>query len=130
MSLPISFTEKDLLRGKLVKPDWYRVRIDEITDSLSSKGDSTNYQVDYTIIKNANTGDEEFAGVPGSWWFNSKAAGFMKGYFESLGVNVQSGQRYDLKATEGKELEVFIRNEMYNNRMTNKVNHEYRPLSN
>ena len=41
----IEFSNEDILRGKLVEPAWYRLKIGEIKTSMSKAGDSTNYAV-------------------------------------------------------------------------------------
>ena len=69
----ISFTDRDLLRGRVVDPAWYRMRIDNIGEAPSKDGNSTNYPVEATIVCNADNGNTEFASVPIDWNFNSKA---------------------------------------------------------
>ena len=81
----ISFSEKDLLRGKIVEPAWYRVRIDNIGEAPSKDGGSTNYPVEGVILKNADNGSEDFKGVPIEWNFNSKAIGFAVGFLQAFG---------------------------------------------
>ncbi len=122
----INFGEKDLLRGKIVPPAWYRVRIDAIGEKLSKDGNSTNYPVEATILFNADDGSTDFANVPLDWNFNSKAIGFAVGYLQALGMEVKSGARYDLSATAGSQLDVFVENDLYEGRTVNRVNHKYR----
>jgi hypothetical protein len=124
----IEITERDILRGKIVTPGWYRVRVDTVGEAPAkdqTKGPSTNYPVEGTIIKNADDGSTEFAGVPLDWNFNSKATGFTIPFLSAFGVEVKPG-RVDLKAAEGRELDVFVENDTYNNRLVNRVNHKYR----
>jgi len=122
----IEFSERDIKRGIIVTPAWYRMRIDEVGEKLSKDGRSTNYVVDGTILKNADDGTEQFAGVPVSWNFNSKAPGFMVGYFQSFGQEVTAGSRFELGNTIAKELDVYVENDTYENRLINRVNHKYR----
>lgn len=122
----IGFTDRDLLRGKVVTPAWYRLKIDAVGEKPSADGGSTNYPVEATVIKNADDGTTEFAGVPIDWNFNSKAIGFAVGFLQSLGVEVQAGKRYDLSAAAGKELDVYVENDTYQGRIMNRVNHKYR----
>lgn len=129
----IEFSDRDLLRGKIVTPAWYRVRIEEVgeapakVDPQNPRPPSTNYPVSGTVLFNGDTGDTEFANVPIEWNFNSKAIGFAAGFLKSFGVNVEA-KRYDLKSAEGKELDVFIENDTYQGRPKNQVNHKYRPI--
>lgn len=124
----ISFTKKDMLRGVNVTPAWYRVRIDSVGEAPSKDGGSTNYPVEGTIIKNADDGSEEFAGVPLDWNFNSKAIGFARGFLESFGVQLEEGKRFELKNAEGKEIDIFVEHGEWQGRVTNRVNHKYRPV--
>src|SRR6266404_8322486 len=113
MSPVISFNDKELLRGQVLQPAWYRVHIDAVGEKLSKNGESTNYPVEGTIIKNADDGTTTYAGFPLEWNFNSKALGFAVGYLKSLGQEVTAGARYDLSATVGKDIDVFVENDTY-----------------
>lgn len=127
----VSYSDRDLLRGKVVTPAWYRVRVESVGEAPAkdqSKGPSTNYPVEGTILFNGDTGDKEFANVPLDWNFNSKAMGFSVGFLQSFGVEVKAGVRYDLKSAEGREIDVFVENDVYQGRQVNRVNHKYRPI--
>lgn len=124
----IGFTDRDLLRGKIVTPGWYRVKIDAIGEKLSKDQGSTNYPVEATIICNDDDGGTEFSNVPLDWNFNSKAIGFAVGFLASLGIEVATGKRYDLSACAGREVVVFVENDLYEGRQINRVNHKYRPV--
>lgn len=125
----ISFTPDDLLRGTLVEPAWYRIKIKDVTEKPSRDGGSTNYVVEGTIINEADTGDKKFENVPITWNFNSKAIGLAAGFIASItGGAPEANQRYELNSAVGKELEVFVENDTYDNRVINRVNHKYRPL--
>lgn len=125
----ISFSQRDLMRGKIVTPAWYRVKIETVGEApakASEKGPSTNYPVEATILFNGDTGDKEFAGIPLDWNFNSKAIGFAVGFLQAFGVDVQAGTRFDLKSAEGREVDVYVENDTWQNRLVNRVNHKYR----
>lgn len=127
----ISFSQRDLNRGKIVTPGWYRVKIETVGEQpakQSDKGPSTNYPVEGTILFNGDNGDKEFSGVPLDWNFNSKAIGFAVGFLQAFGVEVSAGTRFDLKSAESKEVDVFVENDTYQGRLTNRVNHKYRPI--
>lgn len=127
----VSFSDRDLLRGKVVIPAWYRIKIETVGEApakASDKGPSTNYPVEGTILFNGDTGDKEFANVPLDWNFNSKAIGFAVGFLQAFGVEVKSNVRFDLKSAEGRELDIFVENDVYQNRQVNRVNHKYRPV--
>jgi hypothetical protein len=123
----IEFSQRDILRGKLLTPGvWYRVKIESIGEKLSKDKGSTNYPVEGTVLHNADNGDTEFADVPLDWNFNSKAIGFAVGFLSAFGVEVVPGKRFDLASAAGKELDVFVENDLYDGRMKNQVNHKYR----
>ena len=125
----VSFSDRDLLRGKVITPGWYRVRVESVGEApakASDKGPSTNYPVEGTVLFNGDNGGTEFANTPIDWNFNSKAIGFAVGFLKAFGVEVKSGVRFDLKSAEGRELDVYIENDTYQNRLVNRVNHKYR----
>lgn len=129
MPTVVQFSEKDLLRGKIITPGWYRVLINSVGEApakASEKGPSTNYPIEGTILFHGDTGDVEFKNTPIDWNFNSKAMGFAIGYFQAFGVEVKANTRFDLKASEGQQLDVFIENGEYQGRIVNRVNHKYR----
>ena len=122
----VQYGQRDLLRGKVVEPAWYRVRIEAVGEALSKDGNSTNFPVEGTILFNGDTGSTEYQGVPLDWMFNSKAIGFSVGFLAAFGLEVKAGQRYDLANAAGKELDVFVENDTWQGRMVNRVNHKYR----
>lgn len=127
----IQFSQRDLMRGKIVTPAWYRVKIESIGEApakQSEKGPSTNYPVEATILFEGDTGSEEFKGVPVDWNFNSKAIGFAVGFLAAFGVEVTAGTRFDLKSAEGREVDVYVETDTYQNRLVNRVNHKYRAI--
>lgn len=127
----ISFSERDLLRGITVTPGWYRIKINSVGEApakASEKGPSTNYPIEATILFNGDNGDIQFSGVPLDWNFNSKAIGFAVGYLKSFGVEMKAGTRFDLKSSEGLEVDVYVENDTYQRRIVNRVNHQYRPV--
>jgi len=124
----IQFSDRDLMRGKVVEPAWYVVTINSIGEAPSKDGGSTNYPVEGVIVRNADNGSEDFAGVPLDWNFNSKAIGFAVGFLSAFGVDVKAGARFDLNNAAGKQIELFVENGEWQGRIVNRVNHKYRPL--
>lgn len=122
----ITFNPRDLLRGNIIPPGWYKVRIESVGEKPSKDGGSTNYPVEATIIKEADTGDETLAGCPLEWMFNSKALGFARGFLESLGVSLEADRNYELNAAAGEVIEVYVENDQWQGRTVNRVNHKYR----
>jgi hypothetical protein len=127
----VSFGERDILRGIVITPGWYRVRINNVGEApakASDKGPSTNYPVEGTVLFNGDNGDVQFANIPVDWNFNSKAISFAIGFLKAFGVEVKAGMRFDLKSAEGKELDIFIENDTWQGRLVNRVNHKYREI--
>lgn len=123
----IELTQKDILRSTIVEPAWYEVHIESVGEKPSKDGGSTNYPVEAIIVKNADTGDAKYAGVPLDWNFNSKAIGFTVGFLKALGAEIVP-KRIDLSAAEGKNVEVFVKNGEWQGRVKNEVTDQYRPL--
>lgn len=122
----IQFTEKDILRSKVVTPGYYRCRIDGAGQKPAKDGGSMNYLMEATVLFNADDGSKEFAGVPIDWNFNSKAMGFMVGFFAALGAEVNTSSRLNTDNAVGRELDIFIDNQMWEGTMRNRVTHKYR----
>ena len=125
----IDFTQEDVLRGTVVQPAWYRVQIGPFAEVMNKNGDATNYTFnDSKIIKEADSGDTKYAGVPLRILFSSKptAKGFLKGFIEALGMEVKPGVRFEISNAAGKFIDILVENEMYEGRMINRVNHKYR----
>lgn len=129
MPVPVDFGQEDILRSTVVQPSWYRLRIGEFSEQLTKDGNSTNYVFkDCIILRDADTGDEAFAGVPIKLLFSAKkeARGFIIGFAEALGFEVKAGSRFDISAASGKEIDAFVENNMWEGRLSNRVNHKYR----
>lgn len=131
----VQFSAQDLLSTKILIPGWYVVRIDSVGEKPSS-GDNPSttklFPISGTVIRNAENGSEEFAGCPTpyGWSFNDNpgAAGIMIGFLMALGYKPEKDQRIDLKAAEGKELEIFIENGTWEGRVVNRIGTKFRPL--
>ena len=80
----VKYSADDLKRGVVVSPGWYLMEILGVGEAPSKDGGSTNYPVEGRVIKNAESESEEYAGVPITWNFNSKAMGFSRGFLQAL----------------------------------------------
>lgn len=126
----IEFSQREILRGKIVEPAWYRVSIDDYEKKMAAKGDSTNHIYEATIVQNSDNGDTKFVGVPLQFQFNSKAIGFMLPFFNAMlpeGEEVQAGSRFQEDAAKGKTIDVLVKNEEYDGRLINKVRDYRKP---
>lgn len=126
----IDFSKRDILRSTIVDPGYYLVQIQKVSESISKKGNSTNYVIDEAEIICDESGGTKFAGVPVPYWgFNSLAKGFMIPFFEAIeGEKIEDGSRMQWSnALEGKKVYVMIDNEMFEGRPVNKQKHMYKP---
>lgn len=136
----VQYSKKDLLRGIVVDPGWYRVVIDTVGEWTPSKdGNSNNMIIEGTIQFNADNGDKKFAETPiggiGSWSFNTKAMGFSLGLVKALAkqvgldpADIKADTRLEFSEFEGKSLDVFVENDTYEGTIKNKVTHKYREV--
>ena len=125
----ISFSDSDLLRNKVVEPAWYVLDIQgHRTWTPTKDGQSNNCHMECVIVKNADNGSDDYAGVPIELQFNDKprARSFIEGFLRGLGIDIQSNTRYDLNNAVGQKIEAFIENDTYNGRLVNRCNHKYR----
>lgn len=129
----INITERDIKRGTIVEPAWYRVKVEDVNEKTAKSGNSQNYVMEGVILMNADNGSEQFAGTPtpNGWLFNEGAIGFAVGFLKACGANVSGkGGRFELSDSIGKELDIFIENGTWEGRTVNKINHKYRPVEN
>lgn len=133
MSIPVSFSAKDLLRQKVVIPGWYKVRITniDVEPTVTAKGPSINYKLEHEVIC-AEDGNTQFQGVPVIGQFNSKAMGMTAGLFMALGVTEEQlmnpNNRFDLESCKDQEVFAFIENNEYQGRISNRINGKYRAV--
>src|SRR5690349_4706117 len=108
----INISERDIKRGTLVKPNYFLVEIQNVSESQSKDGQSINYLIEEGEILQDEFGDKEFAGVPTPRWsFNSKAPGFMIPFYEAITgekITAATNFRFDNEFLRGKKLFVFI----------------------
>lgn len=125
----ITITERDIKASIIVTPAWYRVRIDATNEKTAKSGTSQNHFMEGTVLFDGDTGDTKFAGVPTpkSWLFNEGYIALAVGFLEVCGANVGGkGGRFNLEDAVGKEIDIFIENDLYDGRTVNKINHKYR----
>lgn len=120
--MPINFniTREDMLRSKTVKPGMYLLSVKSVT-----KGPGKNDPSSETITINfvVEDGDKEFIGVPIPYWVSEKAPGLAVDFLEAVSGKKMSadGGSFDIEQCVGRKVKAFIKNEKYQNRMTNKI---------
>ena len=118
----ITISREDLQRGKVLDPGWYPVVVTDVQDKASKKGDSINTTIHFDVMAGP------FAGCKVFRLFNEKAPGFAVPFLQALGVEIpEDGGTFDLKNAIGKNLMVYVKNELYEGAMQNRVE-GYKPL--
>src|SRR5262245_54001543 len=112
--MKIKPSQDDILRSKIVDPAWYRVRVNKVSDKNNKKNTGINSWFEGVILRNADNGDQKFAGVPTPylWLFSSNFTPNAISLLEAQGVEVKADGEYDLQFMQGREVEMFIGNQL------------------
>lgn len=118
----LTIKPEDILRGKKVDPTWYRCKVKGTSDVTASTG------VAGTLIDLVITAPGRFLGVPLQTRFWENAPGFAVNYVEAFGAKIDEtkGITVELSDTVGKDVDVYVKNDMYKGRMVN-VAEDFRP---
>lgn len=133
----LEFNNEDFLQSVILPPAWYRVSIDNVDEKTASKGDSTNWWLKGKVLFNADTGETELkegdvvkpiAGVPTPfpWIFNSKGKFAIVDFASAMGMEAKPGARFSFDACKGKQVDMFIENEVYEGVLKNRASGKYR----
>jgi hypothetical protein len=117
MPSPFGVSKSDLLRSKTVTPGWYPARIKAVNQKAAKTDGSTNTIISFIITK------VPFEGVPVDGLFSEKAPGFAAPLMAALlgrPVNPE-GEDVDFEMGIGKEVLIYVINDKYMGRMTNKI---------
>lgn len=119
------FSQGDLDRTKPMVPGWYPAKVSKI-EKKPAKDGSMNANVHFAFTGSDATGRTRFKS------FNEKdnAKVFAIPFFKACnnGKDLAPGQSYNIFATEGKELEVYVKNREYEGRIIDEIT-DFRPLS-
>ena len=118
-SIPFQITREDLLRGKTIAPGWYPLFIKAVEKGEAKTDGSLKVDVSFVV-----RGDSPFKDVPVGRTFSEKAPGFTVGFIEAVmkkKIDVDKGGTFDLAMATGKMVWGYIKNEMYQNRLVNRV---------
>ncbi len=123
----INLSKADLLGGEVIPPGWYKVEVlSMVVKPPKSGGDSLNYVPRFKIIAKGQPQDE----MELNHTFNSQAIGRMAPFIAAIQerplkkiVEELAGNslQFDTDEAVGKKLQIQIKNEPYEGRMTNKV---------
>jgi hypothetical protein len=117
----LTISETDVLRGTILTPGWYKVNIQEV-DEKPSRGDGSIFWKMNSIIT-----DGEHKGVPITFGFSEKAPSFAIPFVEAITGAPASPGDIDLTKAQGKNLEVYVTNGLWNDKPTNEVK-QYRAI--
>lgn len=121
----LTITQDDINRSKILEPGWYQTEITACEDTLAKSDKSTNTTLSFKVLSGA------FKGAIVYRLFNEKAPGFAIPLLKALGVEIgevgESGREFDLDATVGRRIEVYVKNREYEGQIRNEVV-DYRPL--
>ena len=123
--MTFGITKDDLLRGKILKPGLYTLLIKNISQG-PGKNDpqSTTTTIEFTTEDGPDLQAQNGVGVPIAYWLSEKAPGLAIGFLEAvIGKKIPDNgiQVPDLATCIGKKVKAYIKNEMYQNRPTNKI---------
>ena len=112
----INIGKEDVLRSKIVKPEWYEAICKSVTVAENSKKDANNFVTEF-ILKGG-----DYDGVPITVYFSEKAPGFMIPFITACGGTVgKDGGTFDPAKFSNKPLRVHVVNDNFQGRVTNKI---------
>lgn len=123
------FMKSDEKRNQLADPAFYELSIEAHRDWTPSKnGPFNNCYFECVIVRNADTGDTTFAGIPIELRFDDKANSQFtrEAFMLALGVDWKPDTEYNMASAVGKHIIAFVEHNEYQGRITNKVNNKYR----
>lgn len=118
----VAITPEDVLKAKIVKPDWYEAVILKCETVLNKNKDADNYVTDFKLVGG------EFDGVVITVYFSEKAVAFMIPLFEAIAKKKidPKGAELDTDKLKDKRVQVHVINGTFNNRVQNNID-GYKP---
>src|ERR1700751_3953161 len=113
----LTITPEDYLRGRILNPAWYRLKVKSAVDELSKAGDSNNVVVDFVVVSGPKQKDgSDPAGIPLRRYYSEKAPGFANKLFQAFGAGLDGKKTaiVDFDGIVGKEIDGFIDNQLDN----------------
>lgn len=118
----LKLTQADLMKGQPIMPRWYEAEVTKVEHKTSKDGASLNYIYTFRVpaAKNAEIDN----------YFNSKAPGMMAPFIAAVQkktlaeiiVGMEGGTLdFDTESLVGKKLQIEVKNESYEGRLTNKI---------
>lgn len=111
----ITFTQGDILRGKLLDPGWYTFKITTINQITAKAGGSINTVVTFELRNHAAQGKEI------QLYFNSKAKSGIIPVFAAVVGPVEPGSPYDTDDLLNKEIDCKVVHDTYEGNLKNDI---------
>jgi len=118
-SIPFEITREDLLRNRTIAPGWYAMLVRTVVKGEAKTDGSMKVDVNLVVIA-----DGPFKDVPVSRTFSEKAPGFTVSFIEAVSkrkIDPDKGGTFDLAMAQNKKVWGYVKNEMYQNRLVNRV---------
>ena len=126
----ITITKEDLLKSKLLEPGWYKARVLQTTTKPAKTDGSTVFTLEMLVTAGPNQKDGSApAGVKLYRTYSEKATGFATKFFQVLGATIDpnGNNKLDFDAANGRELGVFVKNELNNRGVMQNVVEDFQP---
>ena len=120
----VNMTQDDLLRSKLLIPQWYLVLVKDLEETTASTDGSALY-VYHLRVEEDMKGDKSVAGVPLRFQVSEKAIGMAMPILIACGWKAAAGT-VELRDCLNKRVQVFVQRGEYNGRPQNQVT-DFRP---
>lgn len=111
----ITFTQGDILRGKLLDPGWYTFKITKIEQATAKAGGSINTIITFQLENHSAAGKEI------QLYFNSKAKSGIIPVFAAITGPVEPGSSYDTDDLLQKSLDCKVIHDTYEGNLKNDI---------
>jgi len=123
MSKPLTVSQGDILRGKIVTPGWYPAVMKAVEDVTSKSTGVEGWKVTFVI-----EGNSAFKDVPVDTRFWENAPGFTAPLIAVLTGKPQAESgNYSLDNGVGKRMMIYVSNGLFNGRKTNQID-DFKPI--
>lgn len=111
----VTFSQEDILRGKLVTPGWYPMLVKSFSEEQAGTDGSALYV--YSIVIDGGPFDK----VPVRFQISEKALGMGTELIEACGFEVKAGVPIELDKMVGKKVEGFVQRGEFKGRGKNEI---------
>ena len=111
----VTFTNEDILRAKLVPPNFYPLVVKSFSEEQAGTDGSALYVYDIRIEIGP------YAGVPIRYQISEKAEGMGIEFFEACGNEVKAGIPFEYDKQVGKKMDGFVQRGEFKGRPKNEI---------